>query len=69
MPNLAEISDFLDSLTFFIITLLILLQMVALLIVPPDQAEKINFLGKLLEYLVKFKFGGGQQHDRKDTKN
>lgn len=66
MPNLTEIANFLDSLTFFIVSCLIFIQMVLLLITPPEKAEKINFLGKLLEYLVKFKFGGDQKNGGKD---
>lgn len=66
LPNIADLADFLDSISFLFVLVLILIQILVVLIAPPEKAEKLNYLGKLLEYLVKVRLTGGCD-DKKDT--
>lgn len=69
MDVLQSIVDVINSITLLVIILLICVQMLALLIATPDKAEQINYLGKILEFLIKIRFGNGGYNDRKDFKN
>lgn len=64
-PNITELSNFINSLTLLLILILVFIQMLVVLVVPPEKAEKLNYLGKFLEYLVKVRFPGGS-NDRKN---
>lgn len=64
-PNLTELIELINSISFLLVLLLVCVQMLVILIVPPEKAEKLNYLGKFLEYLVKVRFSGGS-NDRKN---
>lgn len=65
LPNLNELVALINSISFLLVLLLVCVQMLVILIVPPEKAEKLNYLGKFLEYLVKVRFSGGS-NDRKN---
>lgn len=65
MAILQDVADVLNASAFFIISVLVFIQMVVLLFTPPEKAQHINYLGKILEYLIKVRVGKGECDDRK----
>lgn len=56
MENMLAI---LSEVSNILITLLVLIQVVVNYLLPPEKAEKYNYIGKVLDFLAKTKQGIG----------